>query len=742
MNKSVLLFLFLIILSIGNYAYAQNISEYQQQYQYNIKPYSSPIKIDGVLDEAVWANAEVATNFFKKYPNDIGAPKRKTEVRMTYDNENLYFAFKVYDSGTHVISGLKRDGGHDGNDCIGVILDPINKKTNGFFFVVNALNVQSEDQLNNSFEDKLSMSWNSKWFSATKEYGNFWIAEIMIPLKSIRYNPKQINWGINFLRVDAKNNEYSTWAKISPSFHSYDIGHTGLLNWPNEGAPSTSKNIIFLPYINGNSSDDKENGKTLSTTAGAGFDAKVALNASLNLDLTVNPDFSQVEVDQQVTNLTRFDIFLPEKRNFFLENSDLFSNFGIPPIRPFYSRTIGLDKDGNKIPILFGARMSGNIDPTTRIGVMDMQTGRQGSYAPENFSAFTVQRSVLKRSVIKAYFLNRENQISEAAIKKNPLDKYGRNAGVNFTYSNTEGTFSTWFDYHQAFKPTIIDQDKYVQAGVNGENKHWSYVSVIGNVGKNYYTDMGFVQMINNYDAVRDTTIRLGFSNTFNQVSYKILPATGPIGKLQFSVEDFATFHTDNSLNESDAKFSIQTDFKNASFANLGVSNTCLNLLYPISFTSGTPLPAGYYQFNQASAMYTSDVRKLFGVFGMITLGQFYNGTMQGASLGMSWKSQPHLKLSLRAEINKIELPKPYGNNNLVLISPKVDWNFNTSLFWTTFVQYNTQQNNININSRLQYRFKPMSDFFLVYTDNYYTDPMLKNKNRALIFKFSYWFNL
>lgn len=729
-----------LLLSIGSFA--QTISSYQLQYQYNLKPFNSNIKIDGILDESVWTTAEVAQNFSKKYPNDIGDPKRKTEVRMTYDKDNLYFAFKVYDSGTAIISSLKRDGGHDGNDCVGIVLDPLNKKTSGFFFVVNALNVQSEDQLSNGFGDRLSMSWDSKWFSATKDYGNFWIAEIMIPLKSIRYDPKLLHWGINFIRVDAKNNEYSSWAKIPTSFNTYDIGHTGLLNWSDNGAPTTSKNVIILPYLSGSTSEDKENGKTLSTNTSAGFDAKLALNASLNLDLTVNPDFSQVEADQQVTNLTRFNIFLPEKRTFFLENADLFSNFGIPPIRPFYSRTIGLDKDGNKIPILFGARLSGNIDPVTRIGVMDMQTGKQGNYSPENFSAFTVQRNVLKRSAIKAYFLNRENFISEAEAKKNPLDRYGRNAGVTFEYSNTEGTFNAWADYHQAFKATINDQDKYVQAGFNSERKHWGLISLVGNVGKNYYTDMGYVQMINNYDAVRDTSIRLGFSNTFNQIAYKIFPATGPIGKVQIRAEDFATFHPDNSLNESDAKFSVQTDFKNASFFNLAFSNTSLNLLYPISFTSGTALPAGYYQFNQFETMYTSDVRKLFGMFGMITVGQFYNGTMQGASVGLSWKSQPHLKLSLRAEINKIELPKPYGNNNLVLISPKVEWNFNTKLFWTTFVQYNTQQNNININSRLQYRFKPMSDFFLVYTDNYFTDPILKNKNRALIFKFSYWFNL
>ena len=736
-----LIAVFVLGLFIHN-ATGQEFSDFQKNFQYGIQPTTNKIKIDGVLSESVWTTSQVAKDFKKKYPNDIGDPKRQTEVRITFDNENLYFAFKVYDSGTAIIKGLKRDIGHDGNDGIGIILDPQNRKTNGFYFVVNALNVQSDDQLSNSFEDGPSWSWDSKWFSATKDYGSFWVAEIMIPLKSIRYDPKQVNWGINFVRIDAKNNEYSAWTKVPPNFRSYDLGYMGLLNWPENGAPVTSKNIIFLPYITGNSTEDKQNGKNINTNANAGFDAKVAINASLNLDLTVNPDFSQVEVDQQVTNLTRFNIFLPERRNFFLENSDLFSNFGIPPIRPFYSRSIGLDRNGNKIPILFGARLSGNVNPTTRIGLMNMQTGKQGDYSPENFSAFTLQKSILKRSNIKTYFLNRENFISEEEAKKNPLDRYGRNAGVTLEYSNTSGTFSAWADYHQAFKPTITSQDKYVQAGFMSDKPNWSFITLVGNVGKNYYTDMGFVQMIENYDAERDTTIRLGFGNTFNQISYKMYPTKGSIGKLQFSIEDFATFHTDNSLNQSDAKFSIQTDFKNASFFSVSLTNTSLNLLYPISFTDASPLPKGHYSFNQFEMTYTSDMRKLFGMFGMLTVGQFYNGNVTGGSIGLSWRSQPHFKVSLRAEVNKIELPRPYGSNNLILISPKVEWNFSTQLFWTTFMQYNTQQNNFNINSRLQYRFKPMSDFFLVYTDNYFTDPILKNKNRALIFKFSYWFNL
>ncbi|MEY3120215.1 MAG: hypothetical protein RL548_572, partial [Bacteroidota bacterium] len=540
---------------------------------------------------------------------------------------------------------------------------------------------------------------------------------------------------------DAKHNEYSNFTRVPPIFKSFDLGYMGLLNWP-AATPSSKNNNILLPFISGASTEDQENGKPLNTTATGGFDAKVALNASLNLDLTVNPDFSQVEVDQQVTNLTRFNIFLPERRAFFLENSDLFSNFGMPFVRPFYSRTIGLDKDGNKIPILFGARMSGNLNRATRIGMMNMQTGKQGNYAAENFSAFTLQRSLLKRSVIKTYFLNRENFISEDEAKKNPLDRYGRNAGVTFEYSNTAGTFSSWTDIHKSFKSGINDDDMYATTGFMTNRKHWSYITLIGSLGKNYYTDMGFVQGIDNYDAIRDTTIRIGFKNLFNSLSYRLFPEKGPIGKMIVKIESFATLHPDNSINQADNKLGPDIQFKNTSIFSLDLKNTIVNLKYPISFTDDVPLPVGNYVFNQIQLKYVSDLRKTFGIESILNIGQFYNGEVKGITMGISYRNQPHFNLLLSAQFNNIVFPNPYGSTNLVLIQPRVEWNFSTKLFWSTFVQYNTQKNNFNINSRLQYRFRPMSDLFLVYTDNYFTDPLFKNKNRALIFKFSYWFNL
>ena len=200
-NKLFFILAFFSLALFSNTLPAQNLTDFQKHYQYSIAPTSQKIKIDGILDESVWTNTQVAKDFSKRYPNDIGEVKYQTEVRMVYDQENIYFAFKEYDSAEHLIKGLKRDIGHDGNDGIAIVLDPLNKKTNGFFFVVNALNVQSEDQLSNSFDDGPSWSWDSKWSSATKNYGTYWVAEIMIPLKSIRYDPKQTQWGLNFIRV-------------------------------------------------------------------------------------------------------------------------------------------------------------------------------------------------------------------------------------------------------------------------------------------------------------------------------------------------------------------------------------------------------------------------------------------------------------------------------------------------------------------------------------------------------------
>lgn len=738
LNKLLITFGMFVCINAG--AQQVNGESFQKEYQLHIIKTSEPIRIDGEFTEAVWANTETTSPFWKKFPNDEGRPQRKTEVKVTYDDKFIYFAVTAYDSGKAYIQSLKRDIGHDGNDGIGITLDPTNQRTNGFFFVVNAFNAQSDDQL--PFADNgPSWSWDNKWYSATKRYDNKWTAEIAIPFKTIRYTADKLLWGLNFVRIDTKTNEYSTWTHIPVNFRSMDLGYTGALIWK-EPPPQPGSNMVFIPYITGDVSSDQENSAATKTTGNAGFDAKVALSSSLNLDLTVNPDFSQVEVDQQVTNLSRFSIFFPERRTFFLENSDLFAQYGIPPIRPFYSRTIGLDKDGNKIPILFGARVSGNITKSTRIGFMNMQTGRKGDYSPENYTAASVSQRVLKRSVIKAYFLNRENSLTDSQKAKDPLNAWGRNAGMEFNYNNLKGTWGGWAAYHHSFKPGITRDNQYIDAGFNYNGRHLSFVADAGTLGTNYYTDMGFVERINNYDAVRDTTVRLGFKQLFNQVGYKLFPKKTKITNHSFNLTNFIVFNPDNSLNERSHEFEYDMQFKNTSLFFVFANTDEVHLLFPSSFTDAQPIPKGTYTFQQSGIGYQSDFRKPVSVSVRLAGGGFYNGNYHSIRTTITLRKQPHLNIALNAEYNKLVFPDPYGSNELFLIAPRIELNFATNLFWTTFVQYNTQRNNFNINSRLQYRFKPMSDFFLVYTDNYFTDPLFRNKNRALVFKMNYWLNI
>jgi len=279
-----------------------------------------------------------------------------------------------------------------------------------------------------------------------------WTVEMAIPFKTLRYETGRSIWGINFLRNDKKNNRQDAWAQVPRQFWFIDLGYTGQLQW--DASPKKANgNISLIPYVNTNLFKDFEENTPTDYNLDVGVDAKIALTSSLNLDLTVNPDFSQVEVDQQVTNLTRFSIFLPERRTFFLENSDIFSNFGIPIAKPFFSRRIGLDADGQSVPIAYGARVSGNVASGTRIGLMNVQTRSSEEQLAQNYSAAVVNQRIFGRSLIKGLFINRQS-FEDGELSKND---YNRNASLEFNYQNTDGTWQGWAGYHHSFKKEVTD---------------------------------------------------------------------------------------------------------------------------------------------------------------------------------------------------------------------------------------------------------------------------------------------
>ena len=376
-----------------------------EAFQYHIHRATSAIKIDGLTDDAAWKDAEVAKNFFMVLPMDTSLARAKTEVRMAYDERNLYVVAVCFQAvaGPNYVESLRNDWNFGKNDNFILFMDPFDDQTNGFAFGTNSAGAQWDGMMYAG--GSVDLNWDNKWKSAIKNYNDKWVLELAIPFKSIRYKKDIYRWGINFSRQDLKTSEKSAWAPVPRQFPTAALAYSGILAW-DQPPPSAGSNVSLIPYTLGGVNKNYENRSSSVYRKDIGFDAKIALTSSLNLDLTVNPDFSQVEVDRQITNLDRFELFFPERRQFFLENGDLFANFGYASIRPFFSRRIGLG-----VPIRFGARFSGKPDKNWRIGAMNMQTGGVDNTGlpAQNFTVASLQRRVFSRSNIGVIFVNKES---------------------------------------------------------------------------------------------------------------------------------------------------------------------------------------------------------------------------------------------------------------------------------------------------------------------------------------------
>ncbi len=740
--------IFLMILAPTVYAAGSDPSEdLPADRTYLIVTTSDPILIDGVLSEEIWSRVPVATGFWMTYPVDDRAAEDhlQTEVRMTSDEQYLYISAVCYGPEKYVIKTLKRDKEFWEGDGFGIVIDPVNEQTNGFVFHINPAGVQAEylvtGQTGRRKEPEpgqglkgFNLAWDNKWLSEVTTHPDRWIAEIAIPFKTLRFEEDKSSWGINFFRRDAASNSTHTWAPVPIEFFEIELGYTGTAIWE-QSPKKAARNFAIIPYAKGGVSKDYEAGTDAEPIYQAGVDAKVPITSSLNLDLTINPDFSQVEVDEQVINLTLFDVQLPEKRLFFMENSDVFDDFGIPPMRPFFSRKIGLDEDGIPIPILYGARLSGNATENLRIGLMNLQTRESDGFLPQNYTVASFQQQVLERSVIKGYFQNRDALRSE-----NP--DYNRNAGLEVQYRSGDGRFQSFAGYSRSFTSGLEGQAYSYLAGIGYDNRNISVYSNLSGMGKNYRADMGYIRGQEYYDAERDTSIFISMNHWFTRAAYTIYSENSRrIISHEFSGRYIYDVDTSFSMLNREIEGGYTLEFSSTAQLRASYNHSVVNLLYPFTFIGDEPLPSGIYQNNLTEIAIQSDKRRLFSLQGGMAFGTFYDGTRVQYTFGIKYRAQPWGNFSVNFEQNKLEFPEPYGSDNLFLINPRIEINFSRKLFWTTFLQYNTQEDNFNINSRIQWRFKPMSDLYIVYTDNYAVE-FWGPKHRALVIKLNYWFNL
>lgn len=700
-----------------------------QSFQLHIHKTTAAIEVDGIGNDLAWQDTDVATNFYMVLPMDTGMANEPSEIRMTYDESNLYLLATFYNAtkGPYYVESLRRDFSFGKNDNFLLFMDPFNNQTTGYSFGSNAAGAQWDGTMHSG--GSVDLNWDSKWVSAVTSDDEKWVFEMAIPFKSIRYEDGVMEWGINFSRLDLKSGEKSSWTPIPRQFPTASLAYTGTLVW--DSPPPTPKtNFSIIPYVLGGIGEDMENNTDTQYDKKIGGDVKFSLSTSLNLDLTVNPDFSQVEVDRQVTNLDRFELFFPEKRQFFLENGDLFANFGYATIRPFFSRRIGLG-----VPIRAGARVSGNLNKKWRLGLMDMQTASidETGLPSQNFGVLSLQRKVFARSSIGLMLVNKEsfNYPQDTDSLRTVFPKFNRNVGLEYNLASANNQWTGKAFFLKSFAPNKNGNGISQAAHLEYKSRKWNWKIQEESVEDDYTAEVGFVP-------------RNGYVNVTSYIGHLFFPKKSTI--LSHGPKLSASYFFNEKLERTDNINLLEylLDFRDRSKLNFGVSDEYVELLSPFdptrsgkeSLDVGTQHHWNAYTFDFISKPQSMFTYSFGGRFG----GYYSEGNRTSLISELGYRFQPFVSLSSNLSYNHINLPAPWNNTEFWLIGSEVDITFTNKLFFATLFQYNEQSKNFNLNSRFQWRYKPASDLFLVYSNNYLIEPF-EGRNWALTLKFTYWFN-
>ncbi len=729
----------------------------------SIRKAEGAITLDGVLDEAAWTSASVATDFFLNYPVDTTRARYQTEARMVYDENSLYISLVCYDNDApNIVQSLRRDFDYTSNDNASIMIGPYNDGINGFFFAVTPEGVQMEGTIAGGGRESgnFNASWDNKWYSKVVKSRDRWVAELRIPFKSFRYKNGADTWNITFVRYDLKRNEVSSWIATPIQLIPNSFAYGGKLKW-DQPPPHQSLNVSLIPYVAGaTAADHTTTPETKDSELQAGFDAKIGITPSLNLDLTVNPDFSQVEVDRQVINLTRFEFQFPERRQFFLENSDLFDRVGWPDARPFFSRRVGLVQDTagllRKVPIEYGARLSGSLSQKWRTSILHMKTKETMAMGlpAQVYTAVAVQRNFWKQSNVQFTYVEKlslgndladstkyfhpnlwEEKVNGSTTQK-VLNTYNRTGTIDLDLLSAD---NSWYASAYASKSfdDFASSDNWAGGGFVQYTKRTLQFFVMQTfIQENYNAEPGFVPSRGVYPGVR---------NTAGSISRPIYPASKRIVKIIPQVSFNLSSIPTGVVTDRNANTGVTFEFTNTANFQLLFNHTfqeltnSFNPIDPDKYTNF--LPGEQYSWNNVLASYRSDQRKLIKYTVGTSPGSFYNGTNLYLFGELNYRYQPFGSVSLRLDYYDVKLPDNYGTAQLFIASPRFDLTFTDKIFFTTFIQYNTLADNVNLNARLQWRYKPASDFFLVYTENYLPGS-LSSKNYSLVFKFTYWLNI
>ncbi len=700
---------------------------------------TEPMRLDGQLDEAFYRTAPGFGGLLQVSPQYLQPSTEKTEIWVSFDADNIYISARCYDSAPPdkwIANELRRDTNQmRQNDHFGVGFDTFNDRRSGYMFYANPIGGFSDYSVVD--EGAPNTDWNPVWSAKTGRFDGGWTIEMAFPFKSLRYpaGADQV-WGIQFRRSIRHKNEWTYWTPVPRNM----AGPMALNRVSMFGTvvgldlPPAGRNLEIKPYALGRSATDRLQAPPVSNDKDGEFggDLKYGITANLTADLTVNTDFAQVEIDEQQVNLTRFNLFLPEKRDFFLEGRGLFdfarggaSGGGNPGSgtsdQPylFYSRRIGLNRS-RVVPIDVGGRLTGKVG-AFGVGVMNIQAGDdEVSRSPAtNFTVLRAKRDILRRSTIGAMFTNRtESSVTTGGTNQG----YGVDAAFGF-YQNVSLT-----GYYAETQTTGLTGDnESFQGKFDWAPDRYGASASILKVGRAFNPEVGFLR-------------RTDFTRSFASGRFSPRPRNlRAVRKFSFdgSIEYFENGAGQVESRQQTGQFSAEFDNSDQLSAEANVNYDLL--VVPFRPVPGTVIPAGGYHYNDARVSYSMGQQRRLSGNVSFQFGGYYSGTIRTLSFSNGRVSiLKQLSVEPRVSVSHVELPD--GAFTTRLYSARTDYGFSPRMFASALLQYSSTDHTFSSNVRFRWEYRPGSEFFVVWTDEQNTNPLdpresMSLRNRAFVVK-------
>jgi hypothetical protein len=676
--------------------------------------------IDGVLDDRAWQAAMPLSNFRQAEPFEGQAASQDTDVRVLYDDTAIYVGVVLHDTDPSEIitTDTRRDSSLGDQDSFQIIFDTFRDRQNGFVFGTNAKGIQYDGQVRN--QGGTSTSWDGSWDVKTAAIDNGWTAEFRIPLRTLRYGPAPQTWGVNFYRNIQRHRERAYWAPLA---RIYDLGRLSSAGELRGLTLKTPRNFKVLPYVVSSANRNFTPGAKVDMNGDVGIDAKFGVTPSLNLDATYNTDFAQVEVDTQQINLTRFNLRFPEKRPFFLENSQLFGIGKGQELDLFFSRSIGLDENGGLVPIKGGGRLSGKAG-SFNVGALNMQTDEVGRRPGNNFSVLRLSRELPSRSGIGAMFINKS---ATGALPTS--DHWNRTWGADAHLGLGNYFKSTGFAARTE-TPGLRGRDYAYNVDSEWDDGHNRVGFEYGVTGEDFNPEVGFLE---NEDGYRRFLFR--FEATLRQTRVRNWGFRELLPHMTYTRYNYL----DGGLQNAELHVDNHWDWENGNFISAALNGTWDGLRQPFQVYPGVIVPPGEYGGLRLYLRANTDRRKSLSSNLTWDAGRFLDGNQNSPTLRVTWRRGARFTVDSTWNYRHITLPEGVFTTNLG--NARVTYNFTPSIFVQSLIQYNDRTDRWSTNLRFHWLETAGTGFFVVYND---TESLngIGPVNRAFILKYVRQFDL